>query len=339
MSRVTYECSGRERFSIDAIIETSARSCAVDVRIQPGAHDHVFSADALSSSQLAQEVQRQVADPMSPLRSGGAAWFSFVMNVIITSASSTSAASPERSRKLSAAFGAPLPDAHFGAPLFFAVPADFGAVEGGVAYIAPALGDAAVYGTPEMARYGTHSALLAGFGAPAMMCHSIGMPGFQMGGVPAWFADEGLAGDVGNANTSGVGGAQGTVGMEEALDGLLAEEALDLVAEEALDGLLAEEALDGLRRLQHKPLLVSRWLATSTHPLNLCCSLHQHGGASRKGSGASSSGCSALHRSKSMPELLQIAHRYRFSKVSYFCHFKENFDIYIYINIYIHICM
>jgi len=298
------------------------------VRIQPGAHDHVSSADALSSSQLAQEVQRQVADPMSPLRSGGAAWFSLVMNVIITSASSTSAASPEPSRKLSAAFGAPLSDAHFGAPLFFAVPAGFGAVEGGVANIAPALGDAAVYGAPEMARYGTHSALLAGFGAPAMMCHSIGAPGFQMGSVPAWFLDEGLAGDVGNASTSGVGGEKETMGMEE-----------------ALDGLLAEEALDGLRRLQHKPLLVSRWLATSTHPLDLCCSLHQHGGASRKGGGASRSGCSALHRSKSMPELQQIAHRYRLSKVGCSCHFKQNFGIYIYKYIYkymyvsMHICV
>jgi hypothetical protein len=106
------------RFQVDKVKETSSHGCQVSLTIHPSDDEDLFSTSALSSAQLALEIQRQVADPLAPLRSSS--WFSFVMNVVITSCSSNTTPVASHGTALGA------PDAHFGAPLLWAVPPDFG---------------------------------------------------------------------------------------------------------------------------------------------------------------------------------------------------------------------
>ena len=113
------------RFQVDKVKETSSHGCQVSLTIHPSDDEDLFSTSSLSSAQLALEIQRQVADPLSPLRSSS--WFSFVMNAVITSCSSNTTPVASHGTALGAPdvhFGAP--DAHFGAPLLWAVPPDFG---------------------------------------------------------------------------------------------------------------------------------------------------------------------------------------------------------------------
>ena len=122
------------RFQIGTILETDSRSCTVDVTIFPSSEEDVFSTSALSSAQLALEVQRQVADPMAPLR--GSYWFLFVMNVIITSGSRS--VTPVASL---GTYGVPLSGVQYGAPLLACAP-DFGAPTSTL------FGDSGGYGAP-----------------------------------------------------------------------------------------------------------------------------------------------------------------------------------------------
>ena len=113
------------RFQVDKVKETNSHGCQVSLTIHPSDDEDLFSTSALSSAQLALEIQRQVADPLAPLRSSS--WFSFVMNVVITSCSSNTTPVASHGTALGAPdahFGAP--DAHFGAPLLWTVPPDFG---------------------------------------------------------------------------------------------------------------------------------------------------------------------------------------------------------------------
>ena len=106
------------RFHVGKVVETSAHSCQVHLIIHPSVDEDLFSTSALSGAQLAAEIQRQVADPLAPLRN--AAWFSFVMNVVVTSGSTGTTPVASQGTALGA------PDTHFGAPLLWAVPPDFG---------------------------------------------------------------------------------------------------------------------------------------------------------------------------------------------------------------------
>lgn len=109
------------RFRILHVSQTHTMGCIADVEILAAddgvSSDMMHEGRSLMPIQLALEVQRQVADPLAPLRN--ATWFSYVMNVVITS-------KPASVHKDKQGMGAPMPDEHFGAPLHFSVPSDFG---------------------------------------------------------------------------------------------------------------------------------------------------------------------------------------------------------------------
>ena len=104
----------KDRFQILHVWQTNTKVCMLDIELL--AADDVVSSDGLMPMQLALEVQRQVADPLAPLRN--AAWFSYVMNVIITS-------KPASENGKDMQVGGAMPNKHFGAPLHFGVPSAF----------------------------------------------------------------------------------------------------------------------------------------------------------------------------------------------------------------------
>jgi hypothetical protein len=108
-----------DRFQILHVWQTNTKVCMLDIELL--AADDVVSSNGLMPMQLALEVQRQVADPLAPLRN--AAWFSYVMNVIITSKPAS-----EKGKDMQVG-GVPMPNTHFGAPLHFGVPSAFGGAD------------------------------------------------------------------------------------------------------------------------------------------------------------------------------------------------------------------